>query len=36
MASPSRETYDPDDFDKIFDIEDRHFWFRARRRVISS
>lgn len=29
------ETYDPSYFDRLFAIEDRHFWFRARNRVIT-
>lgn len=33
-ATPD-ETYDDAFFARLFDIEDRHFWFRARNRIIS-
>lgn len=36
MASTSSGTYDPSCFNRIFVVEDRHFWFRARRRIIST
>jgi hypothetical protein len=28
--------FDPNNFDRIFAAEDRHFWFRARNQVISA
>src|SRR4030095_3337719 len=30
------ESYDPAYFARLFSIEDRHFWFRARNRVIAT
>ncbi len=27
--------YNPDDFQRVFDVEDRHFWFLARNRVLA-
>lgn len=39
-ATPSslnpRSSYDPAYFSRLFQIEDRHFWFRARDRVIAT
>jgi SAM-dependent methyltransferase len=31
-----RDSYDPDFFEPLFQAEDRHFWFRARNRVIAT
>ena len=31
-----RESYDPDFFPHLAEIEDRHFWFKARRQVVGS
>lgn len=39
MATPSSGhagRYDPAHFQKLFSVEDRHFWFRARNEVIST
>jgi SAM-dependent methyltransferase len=35
-ASASSLRYDPDYFARLFAIEDRHFWFRARNHVIAT
>ena len=35
-ALPGSSSYDPDYFAPLFAAEDRHFWFRARNRVIST
>ena len=32
---PSHQSYDPAYFKELFEVEDRHFWFRARNRMIS-
>jgi SAM-dependent methyltransferase len=34
-APPAHSSYEPAYFSPLFAIEDRHFWFRARNRVIS-
>ncbi|HEX7557335.1 MAG TPA: class I SAM-dependent methyltransferase [Leptolinea sp.] len=34
--SPSQESYDPHYFEPLFAAEERHFWFTARNKVISS
>ncbi len=34
--SPSKESYDPHYFEPLFAAEERHFWFVARNKVISS
>src|SRR5207237_8653073 len=31
-----RESYDPAFFQKLFNAEDKHFWFQARNRVIAA
>ncbi len=33
---PSHQSYDPTYFALLFQIEDRHFWFRARNQVIAT
>lgn len=33
-ANPASESYDPKFFDLLDSVEDRHFWFRARRHII--
>ena len=35
-SDDAQASFDPQYFEKLFSIEDRHFWFRARRRVIAS
>ncbi len=35
-VEPHEETYDPEYFAPLFAIEDRHFWFRARARLIAT
>jgi tRNA G46 methylase TrmB len=34
--SPSKESYDPHYFEPLFAAEEKHFWFVARNKVISS
>lgn len=41
MSEPSRHLdqaggYAPDFFDRLFEVQERHFWFRARNRVIAA
>jgi SAM-dependent methyltransferase len=36
LSLPAQQTYDPSYFDQLFAVEDRHFWFRARNRVIET
>ena len=36
MNQPDSPTYDPDQFEKLFKVEDRHFWFRGRNDAIES
>jgi len=31
-----QQSYDPDSFASLFDVEDRHFWFRARNKAIAA
>src|SRR5438876_230682 len=35
-AASEPETYDARDFERLFRIEDRHFWFQARNRILSA
>ncbi len=32
----TRQSYDPDFFDLLFEVEDNHFWFRSRNRIIET
>ncbi len=32
---PPAQSYDPDFFALLYEVEDRHFWFRARNRIIA-
>jgi SAM-dependent methyltransferase len=34
-AEETSETYDARDFERLFAVEDRHFWFRARNHILS-
>lgn len=36
VADDSRIRYDPEYFEKLFEVEDSHFWFRARNEVITT
>ena len=36
MESPESRNYDPNSFAPLFDVEDRHFWFRARNQAIAA
>jgi ubiquinone/menaquinone biosynthesis C-methylase UbiE len=33
---PEHDSYDPSYFSHLFEVEDHHFWFRARNRVITA
>lgn len=35
LSGSTHESYDPQWFSKLFTIEDRHFWFQARNRIIA-
>jgi SAM-dependent methyltransferase len=35
QQDPLHQSYDPTYFAHLFEIEDRHFWFRARNRIVS-
>ena len=36
MSGSGQEGYDPQFFATLEDVEDRHFWFRARKRVVGA
>ena len=36
MKTVPQQSYDPDSFASLFDVEDRHFWFRARNKAIAA
>ncbi|MBN1810217.1 MAG: methyltransferase domain-containing protein [Anaerolineae bacterium] len=36
MSEPPSQSYDPVYFDLLFQVEDRHFWFRARNALVAA
>lgn len=35
MTTPTDQSYDPEFFSLLYAVEDRHFWFKARNRIIA-